>query len=159
MCEPTTILAIGSMVVGQMGAARAAKAQDSATKQAYANDTAQTNEMYRQQSAQNSQEMSERSREALAEKGRLRAARGEGGVGGNSINRIVNQSDFNLGQDLSTMNTNQSNLTSQARMSGVGNQATAQSRMNAVKRPSFLDAGLQIGGVMAGDAKVKSYFN
>lgn len=155
MCEPTTILAIGSAVVGHMAQQQQAKAEDKATRNAYAQEQMQSAEKYKQENDQINQQMSQRSREALAERGRLNAAYGEGGLVGGSLDRILNENEFNLGQDISTMEGNRSNLTAQTRMQNEGSRATAQSRFNSTQRPSIIGTGLQIAGSLAGDKKVQ----
>jgi hypothetical protein len=152
MCEPTTLLAISagisalSATAGHMATSRQAKAEDAATKSAYAMDQMQLSERYEQQNQELNQQQNERTRAAMVERGRLNAAYSEGGLQGGSLDRIVNTNEFNLGQDIATMNANRSNLTKQTRMEGIGLRATAQSRLNQIKRPSFLDTGLKIAG-------------
>lgn len=150
MCEPATIamLVVSAVtaVAGHQAQSQQAKAEDKATKIAYANDQTQLAEQYKQQNDELNQQQTERSRAAMFEKGRLNAAYGEAGVEGASLDRILNQSDFNLGTDLSTMEANRSNLTKQTMLEGRGLQSTAQSRFNSTMRPSRLNTGLQIAG-------------
>lgn len=159
MCEPTTLLAIGSAVVGHMAQKRQAKTEDQATKIAYANDQMQSAEKYRQENDQLNQEQTQRSREALVERGRLNAAYGEAGVTGGSLDRIMDANEFDLGQDIATLNANRGNLTAQTKMQNEGSRSNAQSRFNSTQRPSFIGTGLQIAGSLAGDAKVKKAFS
>lgn len=152
MCEPTTLLAISagisalSATAGHMAQSRQAKAEEQAATESYNSDQAQLAERYNQQNQELNQQQTERTRAAMVERGRLNAAYGEGGVVGGSLDRIMNQNEFNLGQDLATMNANRDNLTRQTRMDGTGLRANAQSRMNQIKRPSFIDTGLKIAG-------------
>lgn len=150
MCEPATIAMLVISVVGAVAANSAqrqqAKAEDKAIQTAYANDQTQLAEKYRQDNDQLNQNQTERTKAALFERGRLNAAYGENGLVGTSLDRILNQSDFNLGTDLSTMEANRSNLTKQTMLEGRGLQNTAQSRFNAVTRPNNLDTGLKIAG-------------
>lgn len=164
MCEPATMIAIGtavmsnlptiaavgSTVVGAIAADKQADAEDKATQIAYTNDQMQLNEQYKQQNDELNQQMSQRSREALAERGRLNAAFGEGGLVGNSMQRVLDQNEFNLGQDLATMEATRSNIKKQNQMQLQGAQATAQSRYNSTSRPSLLSTGLQIAGAASG---------
>lgn len=83
----------------------------------------------------------------MIERARLRAASAEGGVGGNSIDRIMGENEFNLGQDLSMMTENARNVNRQSSMEGMAMQAQAQSRLNQIERPSLLNTGLQIAGI------------
>lgn len=152
MCEPTTLLAISAGIsalsagAGHMAQSRQAKAETSAAQSAYAMDQMQLAEQYTQQNQELNQQQTQRSREAMIERGRLNAAYGEGGLTGGSLDRIMNQNEFNLGQDMATMEANRGNLTKQTRMDGMGLRANAASRMNQIKRPSFIDTGLKIAG-------------
>lgn len=153
MCEPTTIIMLAGLAISAVSAISAnnaqkqqSKADDKATQSAYANDQTQLAEKYRQDNDQLNQNQTERTKSALFERGRLNAAYGENGLVGTSLDRILNQSDFNLGTDLSTMEANRSNLTKQTMLEGRGLQNTAQSRFNAVTRPNNLDTGLKIAG-------------
>lgn len=152
MCEPTTLLAISagistlSAAAGHAAQSRQAKAEASAATESYNMDQAQLAERYNQQNQELNQQQTQRTREAMVERGRLNAAYGEGGVTGGSLDRVLNQSEFNLGQDLATMGANRDNLTRQTRMEGLGLRANAQSRMNSIKQPSFIDTGLKIAG-------------
>lgn len=155
MCEPTTLLAIGSAVAGHVAQAQQASAERKAARQAYASEQAQINEKYRQENAEISQEMSQRAHEAMVERGRLRAAYSEGGLSGNSLDNILRTNEFALGGDLSTMEANRGNVKRQTYAELHGARAAAQSRLNQAQSPSILSTGLQIAGSVAGDAKFK----
>lgn len=150
MCEPATIamlvIAVVGAVAGHQAQSRQAKAEDKATQAAYAQDQVDLAEQYRQQNDELNQQQTERTKAALFERGKLNAAYGESGLVGTSLDRILNQSDFNLGTDLSNLEANRSNLTKQTMNEGRGLQNTAQSRFNATTRPSKVETGLKIAG-------------
>ena len=144
-----TAVSIGSAVMAFVGQKQAAKKQEKAAMTAYNNDRAQLEEQRRQEGLQARQQMSERGKQALFERARLRAASAEGGVGGNSIDRIFNENSFAAGQDMATMQENARNGVRQSMQQGEAMRSTAQSRLNAIERPSMLSTGLQIAGIGA----------
>lgn len=152
MCGPLVVPLLGlaisaaSAMSANSAQKQQAKAEDKAIQNAYAHDQTQLAEKYRQDNDQLNQNQTERSKAAMFERGKLNAAYGESGLIGESLDRILNQSDFNLGTDLSTMEANRSNLTKQTMLEGQGLRNTAQSRFNAVTRPNNLDTGLKIAG-------------
>lgn len=153
MCEPTTIVMLAGLAISAASAVSQNKAQskqakinDKATQDAYALDQTQLAEKYRQDNDQLNQNQTERTKAALFERGKLNAAYGENGLVGASLDRILNQSDFNLGTDLSTMEANRANLTKQNMLEGRGLRNTAQARLNSSIRPSRVDTGLKIAG-------------
>lgn len=163
MCVPAAAVpliqagfAAASTVMAYQGQQRAASAQAEAANSAHNASMMQLEEQRRQVNMQTSQEMSERGRQALMERGRLRAAAAEGGVGGNSISRIFGANEFNYGQDLAMMQVNNRNVMRQSAAEASGIAAQTQSRLNSIERPSLLNAGLQIAGIgMEGYSKYK----
>ena len=157
MCEPTTILAIVSLAIGAASAAQANKAQTKAANNAnqaattaYNLDNAQLENQRREANVAQRSEMSLRAQQALAERSRLRAAGAEGGLEGNSIDRIYGANEFALGQDMATLTENASNQNRQSSMEGIAGQSRLQSRLNQIERPSNLMTGLQIGSAAFG---------
>jgi hypothetical protein len=136
-----------SALAAHSGQRQMAKAQERSTMAAYHNGVAQLENQRREQGVQTQTQMSERARQAMLERGRLRAASAEGGAGGNSIDRIMGSNEFALGQDLAMMSENSRNTARQSAQEGMGMQAQAQSRLNQIERPSILNTGLQIAGI------------
>ena len=112
MCEPATIamasLAIGAASAGMsyMQQSQQAKAQRRAVKDNYAQQMQTLQLQYDQTNKQATDEMSIRAREAMIESARLRAISGESGLAGNSNDRIQNESMFNLGTDMASIEAN-----------------------------------------------------
>lgn len=125
---------------------QAADDQAEALQQGAALMNEQTREQYRQVNAQASDEMSARALQARQERARLRVVAGESGIGGNLVDRALNQSLFNEGTDIATLENNRANTAAQLHEEAKGRTANAQSQMNSIKRPSLIGTGLQIGG-------------
>lgn len=116
-----------------------ARKQEKAYRQAQAVQEDQTRD-------QISVQANERTRQARAERARLRAASAESGVSGLSIDDILNNVDFQSGMDISNMQANQSNRVNASR-------ANLQSSLNGIEQPDYLgealNAGMQIYGYNA----------
>src|SRR5688500_9871632 len=112
MCIPLAIagatLAIGaaSAVTSHMQQAKQAKATERAIQDNYAHQMESLNLQYDQTNKQATDEMSVRAREAMIESARLRAFSGESGLAGVSNDRMQNESAFNLGTDISSIESN-----------------------------------------------------
>lgn len=89
-------------------------------------------------------ELAERTKEARIAKARLRLASSESGVGGVSVNRLINAEDAAASQDLSVIGRNVSNRLKQSDAELKGINATAANRINSIARPSLLGIGLQV---------------
>jgi hypothetical protein len=156
MCEPATLLAIGTAisaataVSSYQGQKKSAQAQTKAIQEGHNMANAQLEEQRRQQNVQARTDMSERAKQAMTERARLRAASAEGGLMGNSIDQIFGNQAFNTNQDLAMMTENARNVGRQSTMEGIGMASAAQGRMNQVQNPSFLNTGLQIAGIGVG---------
>lgn len=149
---PAALLAIsaGISAVGAIAQYSEAKsAADDATKSAQDSYNLQVKSVQEQQSQinQNAQDQqSQRAREATIERGRLKAIQGESGVMGNTEDRIMNESRFNEGSDIASIEGNRENAIKQSALDGQGLRANAQSRLNSIKQPSLIGTGLQIAG-------------
>lgn len=142
-----TATAVAGAVFSHIGQQQAANAQEKAIKQGYNSQVSQLNEKNRQEQVKAGQEMSERARQAMFERARLRAASAEGGLGGISVDNIFSANEWALGQDLATMNENYRNTARQSVMEGTAMRAEAQSRLTSIERPSILNTGLQIASI------------
>lgn len=154
MCEPTTIIAIGSAIVSYAMADDAAdKAEDSAVAAHYANMESYQLQQ-KQIDANAADQMSDRGREALIERGRLRVMAAESGLQGNSTDQIERQSRFDEGFDMARIEGNRKNSQQQAYADAKAGRAGSQSRINSIKHPSLIGTGLQIAGAYyGGEAK------
>lgn len=100
--------------------------------------------------AQANDQSAERQRQALIERGRLRVASGESGIGGLSMSRLLQESMFNQGQDLAQIEANRKASIDQNKLGLKSAYAQAKGRSNTAGHVSALGAGLQIGGAVGG---------
>lgn len=166
MCDPTMGLATASLVVGMASSVggffqqgQQAKANRKALQSDYAQqmDTLQT--QYKQTNQQATDEMSQRAREAMIERARLRVAGGESGLFGGSNDRIVNESSFNEGTDMASIESNRQNSLRQIEQEGRGIRAGSVSQMSRIQRPSLIGTGLQIAGQAVETGKDYKYLS
>jgi hypothetical protein len=149
MCEPTTImlgLAIASSAAAYVGTSQAAAAKEKAT---IANAEQQQDSMLTQQwqaRGQAQDQMSQRAKEATQERGRLAVISAESGLAGNTQDRLYNESLFNEGQDITSIQRNARNTQQQSELEKQGIRAQTQGQLNTIERPSALRTGLQIAG-------------
>lgn len=152
MCEPTTIsLAITavSAVMSYVGQSQAASRQESAAQNEYNAKQAALNENAHQVNMKATDDMSQRAIQARIEAGKLQAVGAESGLGTGNIDRGSQQSQFNEGTDIAAIEGNRKNAIAQNTLDSQGLYASAQSKMNAIKQPSLIGAGLQIAGGVA----------
>jgi hypothetical protein len=154
MCEPTliisTALSIASSAAAHDGQRKQAKAQTKAIQEGHNMANAQLEEQRRQQNVQARSDMSERAKQAMTERARLRAASAEGGLMGNSIDQIFGNQAFNTNQDLAMMTENARNVGRQSTIVGTAMSSRAKGNLNQVQHPSLLNTGLQIAGIGVG---------
>lgn len=152
MCDPITITTVAGLAISAAGTGAAylnqqqqAKRTDKALlDQANANN-ASMGERMKQINANAADQMSQRARAALIERGRLDAAAADSGLGDNS-GRTMFESLFNESTDVAHLQSNNAANLRQAGADALGYTAQVQSNINRVARPSLVDAGLQIGG-------------
>lgn len=158
MCIPVipliglAISAASAVMAYQQGQKQTKAAEASARNAAELN-----NQAYAQQAQQINQQasdaMSDRAREAMIERGRLRVISAESGVGdgSGSQDQLTRQSYFDEGYDMSRIESNRSAKQDQAQLDARGGQAATQSRLNAIEasKPSLIGTGLQIAGAGA----------
>lgn len=141
---------VATSVLGFVQQRGAADAQAAAIQANHEQQMRAYEEQQRQNNAAAAQQMSERAREAMIERARLRVIAGESGLAGISTDRIENQSRFNEGYDIASIEANRSNSAAQLYNEARGLRAQSQSRLNSINRPSLLGSGLQIIGAVAG---------
>ena len=152
MCIPLVIagatLAIGAAtaVTSHMQQAKQAKDTERAIKENYSQQMDSLQLQYDQTNKQATDEMSVRAREAMIESARLRAISGESGLAGISNDRIQNESMFNLGTDIASIESNRQASLKQLHQEGKAIRSGNQSQINQIKRPSLIGTGLQIAG-------------
>lgn len=158
MCEPTTI-ALASLAIGTASAGmgflqqgQQAKLQRKSVEANYAQQMETLQTQYAQTNKQAVEEMSVRARESMIENSRLRAWAGESGLAGISNDRILNESQFNLGTNISSIESNRQASLRQQYREGREVRAGATSKINQMPRPSLIGTGLQIAGVAVDSA-------
>lgn len=132
MCAPLVNAAVA--IVGLATQRSAARKQEKAARE-------QQRVRDEEQARQTGSEMDRRQRDAMSERGRLRAASAESGLSGISMTDIVNNVDFGLGMDLATLRQNGASAQRQ-------NAASTDNIIAGIQQPDYigtvLNAGLQI---------------
>ena len=148
-----TLMAAGSIAVTAASAGMSYMQQSSmADKQQAAtmNNYNQQMETYKvqqgQEQKQATDEMSTRARQSMIESSRLRAVSGESGLAGNSIDRVQNESEFNAGTDITSIENNRMATQTQLHQNAMGIRAGSQTQMAQIHHPSLIGTGLQIAG-------------
>jgi hypothetical protein len=145
MCNPLAITAASAVFSYLQADNQADKAEDAAF--AAHNANIETYKLQQKQiDANAADQMSDRAREALIERGRLRVMSAESGLQGNSTNQIERQSMFDEGFDMARIEGNRKNSQQQAYADARAGRAANQSRINSIQRPSLIGTGLQIAG-------------
>lgn len=140
-----------------MVAATAAVSYDSGQRQLYAtqkaaydNQVAQNNQLEEQRlqiakAAANDE--TERQRAAQVESAKLRVITGESGALGLTADKLLKDSQFQLGSDMATIESNKISSLKQTDLTGYSNYVNNTSTANqaASRAPTLLGTGLQIG--------------
>ena len=133
------VLNLGAGVFGAVtkysGQKKQASALDQSISDATAANTATAMERADQSTAQNKEKMSQRAREALAEKAKMQAIAAEQG-GGVSAQRMAMMPDFALGQDVAQLEMDNASIQRQLAREISRQNATATSQRNQITRPS-----------------------
>lgn len=143
-------------------AAAAATAQyDQGQRQLYATSKAahdnqviqnqQLEEQRQQIAKQAANDETERRRAAQIEQGKIRAITGESGALGLTSDRLLQDSEFQLGSDIATIEANKVSALKQTDNTGLSNYAQNMSTANQAssRAPTLLGTGLQIGATAA----------
>lgn len=124
------------------------------TKAAYDNQVAQNQQIEAQRAEiakQAANDETERMRAAQIEEGKLRVITGESGALGLSTENLLEDSKFQEGSDISTIESNKISSMKQTDLSAYSNYVNNTSQVNqaASRAPTLLGTGLQIGGGVA----------
>lgn len=151
MCEPTAMLglSIATTLLNLADTAQQAGAAQDAINADAVNQAKAIEEQQAQISKNATDQMQERSQQAAIERGRLRAIQAESGLIGNTQDRIIGESYFNEATDIAAIEANRKNSIEQSNRQLQGITTSAQSKLNSIKQPSLLGAGLQIGTAYA----------
>lgn len=152
MCGPAAAM-VGIAVVQGISSYRSDKKAARRMNDAIGADEAANREALAEQARQENEkaldDMSERAREAALERGRLEAIAADSGVTGNDHARLMRQSRFNEGFDITSIDANRDRAQAQIERGVMANTTAADRDRAAVRRPSALAAGLQIAGTAA----------
>lgn len=158
MCEPATILAVAATTSALAAAGGAymsyQNGQDqieATSRAAYDNQVLQNQQLQAQRdeiAKQSANDMTERSRQAQIEQGHLRVISGESGALGLTQDKLLQDSSFQQGTDIATIEANRTSAMKQTDLTGLSNYNQNVSAINQAKNraPTLLGTGLQIGG-------------
>lgn len=158
MCEPLTILAIGSAalsyVQGQQQASNAAKSANQQTELSYR----QEGDRLQQVNEQSALDKTERTKQGMLERAKMSTIAGESGALGLSSDRLLNDSFMQEGTDIASLEKNRLNQGKQSGWKNIQSEAGGQSTINTAYNaaPSLIGTGLQIGAdIYSGTKKAK----
>lgn len=158
MCEPTTLVMIGTAVAGAISAkvqsdgANATYADNAkAANVAAANDYSQVGLRQQQELDAASQQLGANRKEALQKRSDITTASAERGLSGASISRMLSGVSFDEGTNNTTIKANASDASNSLQNQMIGINANAQSRINSVEQGKGINFGaLAIGLGKAG---------
>jgi hypothetical protein len=152
MCIPA---AAAGLIISTVSAAVSYVQQDRTARQhtraIYEADRANLDsslEQERQVNSQATDQKSQRTREAMIERGRLRVIAAESGLEG-GLDRIERASMFNEGYDIASIESNRMNAVAQVRAERAAGRTLTGIRLASVQRPSLVGTGLQVAGAVA----------
>lgn len=145
-------IALGSLAISGISALTSYNQQKRAaarSDRAIEETTAANNQLLALQGTQideqAAQEISERGREALVQRGRLDAVMADSNLVDNS-GRLKHAISFAEGTDATSINENRKKQKLQNAAETAANNAAGSARSASVARPSLIGTGLQIGG-------------
>ena len=153
MCEPLTIAAIiaatasaGSAVASYSSGQQMVQATQDAANNNYALQMLQINEQDREVEKQAANDMNERAKAAQIEQGKLRVIAGESGALGITQDLLLQDSAFQEGTDIATIQANKTSALKQSDMNKLGAYTESQNAVNIAKNkaPTLVGTGLQI---------------
>lgn len=146
MCNPMLAIAAAQATFSFVQQSQSARAQEAAIRAGAEASHAAVGRQYQQVQEQTAQDVSERAKEAMIERARLRVFSGESGLSGGSADRLQTMSRMNEGTDMATIEQNRRNTQEQLFEEAKAGNAQARSRLNSIQQPSLIGAGLQIAG-------------
>ena len=148
MCN-VAFVQMATAVMGTIGQRQQRKATEQSANAARDDAFAGLNAQQLQINAQASDQATDRSRQAAMQAGTLTAIFADSGLSGASQDRIAAVAAGSASRDIDTIERNRQNKITQTNTEGNAIAARAASTINAVKRPSYLGAGLQIAALEA----------
>lgn len=159
MCDPISLIATGLGVINYAGGQAQAKATyENQSKAALLNYSILT-EKQNQTNQASALEQSERMKQGMLERANISTIAGESGALGLSADRLMADSFFQEGTDISSMEKNRFNEIHNIGRKQTEQQLTSQGKVtesyNAA--PTLVGTGLQIGGdIYLGNTRAKS---
>ena len=153
MCEPISIsmgIAAASMLASNMAtSASAKKAQKNEDTNFILQSQAQ-NLKGDQENQRAQEEKSKRAKDSMIERGKATAMWADTGLSGISYDKVMQESQFNQGFDMASMEANRS-----ARQTQIGYEskkllADSKNRRNNIRKPDWIGGGLSIATAGAG---------
>lgn len=158
MCEPLTIAAIiaatasaGSAVASYSSGQAMIQATQDAANNNYALQMLQINEQDKEVEKQAANDMNERAKAAQIEQGKLRVIAGESGALGITQDLLLQDSEFQEGTDIATIQANKTSALKQSDVNKLSAYSESQNAVNMAKNkaPTLVGTGLQIASGMA----------
>jgi hypothetical protein len=159
MCDPVTIATTATLISAAASGAKmigdvaqyqqqkqAAARQENLLMHTMADQQSALNVQQVQVNEQNAQQMSERAKQALIERGHMIAAGADTGVEGSSQARLLNASTMAEAQDMATLEQNRNAAEAQNTLNKRGIVNRTQSGLNQVVQPSLVGTGLKLIG-------------
>jgi hypothetical protein len=143
MCN-AAYLQMAQVAVGAVGQARQARAVATNARAAEAASLYGLSEQTLQYDQQNTDRMTDRARQAMADVGSLNAIFADANLSGNTQDRIAAVTEGDALRDLTTLDRNTANRANQAQADATAIRARTQSTINSARPPSILGTGLQI---------------
>jgi len=135
----------GNTLLSYNSQKKQAQAQQSASNAQTEADMAALGEQQIQINAAADEDIGQRAREAMIERGRLRAVAADSGLTDNT-GRIENESRFAEGADITSIDANRKRSLTQNAAEAKAAAARGQARSASIKQPSLIGTGLQIAG-------------
>lgn len=149
MClDPGTAIQIGSAIFSFAAQSAQASRVDTSVMAANDADNRAVAERYKQVDAEATDKMSARAREARVEQARIRAIAGDSGLAGISSDRLIDESLFNEGTDIASIEANRRATLTQTQREAEAVNARNQTSINKQARPNLIGTGLQIAGAV-----------
>ena len=144
------VIAVASAAASAAAQAKAARAADAAAQADYQNKVAAMAEQTAQIEEAATEDVSDRARQQRREASSLRVAAGESGVGGLSVEGLIDDTRVQAGFDTARVEKNKQNQLDQTHRSLQGIRSQTVSKVNNIKLPNYVGTALQIGGSVAG---------
>jgi hypothetical protein len=158
VCNPALIIPLITVAASAASATMSVKAQaDSARKQKQAQkanyeQAAATVQLQNKQTNNAATEnVSERSRQAVRDASAARISAGESGIGGLSVMSLLDNTQFNAGYDSTRTDRNAANNIEQNNRRLEGIRSGTQSNLNSIEQPNYIGAGLQVAQTAASE--------